>query len=74
MRTTIDLPDPLFRKLKAAASQRGISLELLVRKAVEVELRKMPTKAARRLNFPILASKQPGTLNLMNADIEDLLA
>ena len=73
MRTTIDLPDPLFRELKAVAARRGTSLKSVVRDAVEVEVRKSE-KAGRRVKFPVLASKEPSTLNLTNADIEDILA
>lgn len=74
MRTTVDLPDPLFRELKAVAAQRGVSLKDVVRTAVEVEIRKTQSKAMRRMKFPLLPSSEPGTLHLTNADIEDLLA
>jgi hypothetical protein len=74
MRTTIDLPDPLFRELKAVAARRGISLKNVIRTAVEVEIRKADIKAGRRVKFPLLPSSEPGTLNLNNAEIEDLLA
>ncbi len=75
MRTTLDLPDELFRELKATAARRGTSLKTLLRKAVEEELARaaMPHKQ-RRLRFPLLNSRQPGTLDLANADIEELLA
>lgn len=74
MRTTVDLPDPLFRELKAVAAQRGMSLKDVVRAAIEVEIRKTQNKAIRRIKFPLLPSREPGTLHLTNADIEDLLA
>ena len=75
MRTTLDLPDELFRQLKATAAQRGTSLKALLRQAVEDELARaaIPHKE-HRVRFPILDSRQPGTLDLTNADIEDLLA
>ena len=73
MRTTIDLPDPVFRELKAVAARRGTSLKEIIRLAVEEEIRKAERPAGRRLKFPILTSRQPGTLNLTNAQIEDLL-
>jgi len=38
MKTTIDLPDPLFRQAKATAAYRGISLKSLISRAVEKEL------------------------------------
>ena len=74
MRTTIDLPDPIFRELKAVAARRGMSLKDVIRGAVEVEIRKAERSSHRRIKFPILASREPGTLNLTNAEIDDLLA
>jgi hypothetical protein len=74
MRTTIDLPDPLFRELKTVAAQRGTSLKDIIRSAVEAEIRKPESKIRRKAKFPILPSKRPGSLRLTNAEIEDLLA
>lgn len=72
MRTTIDLPDPLFRELKAIAAKRGTSLKNVIRSAVEQEIRKSEGKSRPRVKFPLLSSHEPGTLNLTNAEIEDL--
>jgi hypothetical protein len=74
MRTTIDLPDALFRELKAAAADRGTSLKNLVRSAVETEIRKSDRRMRRRVKAPMLPSKRPGSLRLTNAQIEDLSA
>jgi hypothetical protein len=60
MRTTIDLPDSVFRELKAVAARRGTSLKEIIRLAVEEETRKAERPAGRRLKFPILSSRQPG--------------
>lgn len=73
MRTTIDLPDLLFRELKAAAASRGTSLKNVIQRAVEAEIHSEERKAGRRVKFPLLPSKKPGSLNLTNAEIEDLL-
>jgi metal-responsive CopG/Arc/MetJ family transcriptional regulator len=73
MRTTVDLPDPLFRELKAVAARRGDSLKNVIRAAVENELRKSEGKSGRRVKFPLLSSRQPGRLNLTNAEIEKFL-
>ena len=40
VKTTIELPDPIFRKARAAAAGRGESLEELFTKAVEDFLRR----------------------------------
>jgi hypothetical protein len=74
MRTTIDMPDQLFRELKAIAARRGTSLKAVIRTAVEEEIRKQEAKAGRRLKFPLLSSREPGSLNLTNAEIDDLSA
>lgn len=73
MRTTVDLPDDLFRELKAVAARRGISLKEIVRIAFEEELRKVKRSSGRRVKFPILSSRQPATLNLTNAEIDALV-
>lgn len=38
MRTTIDIPEPLYRKAKMRAVKKGTSLKALVLKALEREL------------------------------------
>jgi len=38
MKTTVDLPDPLFRRAKATAAQRGISMKTLFTRAIEKDL------------------------------------
>jgi len=74
MRTTIELPDDLFRQLKILAANRRVTLKTLVRRAVENEVvRARAQTGRRRLRFPLLDSKEPETLNLTNAEIENLL-
>ncbi len=74
MRTTLELPDPTFRQLKSLAAQRGTSLKHLLRTAVERELALASgRRSGRRLKFPILDSREPRSLHLANAEIEDLL-
>ena len=38
MKTTLEFPDPVFRKAKAEAAQRGIPLRQFVTEAVEEKL------------------------------------
>ena len=75
MRTTVDFPDDMFRQLKALAATRGVTIRQILQKAVEDELANAhKTEVVRdKVKFPILESKEPGTLHLTNADIEDLL-
>ena len=47
----------------------------MVRLAVENEVNRQRQRSQReRLKLPLLGSKEPGTLDLSNADIEELLA
>lgn len=74
MRTTLDLPDEVFRDLKTLAAQRGTTLKQLLHSAVTRELEASgPRAAGKRLRFPLLDSKAPGRLRLTNAEIDRLL-
>lgn len=46
----------------------------VIRRALEEEVRKAEGKRGRRLKFPLLDSTEPGSLDLTNAEIDDLLA
>lgn len=73
MRTTIDLPDETFRALKSLAIERGTSFKEVLRRAAERELTLATTRCARRVEFPLVRSTRPASLDLTNAKIEDLL-
>ena len=74
MRTTVDIPDPLYRRLKTAAATRGCSVKSLVLRSVRVALEKQSEKRKKkRVRLPIVASKQPGWLRLENRAINELL-
>lgn len=63
MRATIDLPDALFRKVKAVASLRGTTLKEFVTQAVEHELSGCTIRLeSRRVAFPLIRSKRPGAV------------
>jgi len=77
MRTTVDLPDLLFRAAKARAAHRGVPLKALVTEALEKELLKAPQpggKRPKRVDLPLIRSKHPGRLKLTNAQIEAILS
>ena len=72
MRTTIDLPDPIFRRLKATAALEGSSLKQVILRAVEKDLH-TPRAKRRKARFPLIRSKVPGVLSLTNAEIDEIL-
>lgn len=40
MRTTLEIPDKLFREAKATAAKKGITLKALITRAIERELQR----------------------------------
>ena len=73
MRTTIDIPDVLYRRLKARAASEGTSAKALILKGVEHEL--APASSASKKIVPaVVRSKRPGTMRLDNARIYDVIS
>ncbi|UCF95864.1 MAG: hypothetical protein JSV89_11825 [Spirochaetaceae bacterium] len=74
MRTTIDLPDELFRKVKAVASLKGITLKQFITRAVRRELssNNLPVKS-QRIHLPLVPSKSPGSVALSAERISQIL-
>jgi len=77
MRTTVDIPDSLYRELKGKAAKEGRSVKELILRSVEGELRSAATSKLtvkkKKVRLPILKSKEPGILHLDNERIFDLI-
>lgn len=74
MRTTIDLPDQLFRQLKSAAALKGVTLKGLITQAVARELTAgTEAESGKRVRLPLVPSKRPGTLNVTSERLADIL-
>jgi hypothetical protein len=80
MKTTVNLPDPLYEKSEALAASRGATVEQLIVEAVEKEVQGSAVSGTsgsygdRQVELPIIRSGRPGTLDLSNFDFDDLLA
>ena len=77
MRTTIDLPDPLFREVKTRAAREGMKLRELVIRFLEAGIRERGSGCDEALTHtPLPIFRQPnGTVipARTNADIFELL-
>ncbi|MGB0005939.1 MAG: hypothetical protein WBP97_02550 [Candidatus Sulfotelmatobacter sp.] len=69
----MDIPDPLYRELKGKAAKEGRSVKEVILRSVEQELRSRGNRTARRVSLPIVRSKRPGTLDLDNAKIFEII-
>lgn len=74
MRTTIDIPDGMYRRLKARAATEGRPAKALILEGVERVLGASSAKPGNRVTVPIVHSKRPGTLRLDNARIYDVIS
>ena len=73
MRTTVDIPDPVYRRLKTRAAREGRSVKALILRGAEQVLKAETRGSRRRVTLPIVRSKQPGTLVIDNAGIYDII-
>jgi hypothetical protein len=74
MRTTVDIPDPVYRRLKSRAASEGSSAKELILRGVHHVLKQSPHKSRRRIKLPIIRSKQPGTLELDKDKIFEIIS
>ena len=72
MRTTVDIPDPLYRRLKAKAAKESTTVKQIILLSVEKELQTRARKKDR-IQLPIVKSKKPGTLHLTNEQIYEII-
>lgn len=74
MRTTVDIPDELYRRLKSRAAIAGHSVKSLILTSVEKELESTHQDRERKnLKLPLVRSKHPGALRLTNEEIYDVI-
>ena len=72
MRTTVDIPDGMYRRLKSRAAREGSSTRALILKGVKEVLKADRRKAGAHVSVPIVRSKRPGTVAFDNAAIYDI--
>ena len=75
MRTTIDLPESVYRRSEQLARREGFSVEQFVVRVLERELadETAASSNAKRVSLPLISSKHPGSLDLANFDFDVLL-
>ena len=59
VRTTVDIPAPLYRKLKEQAVAQGRSVRELILLGVHSALLQGRRSRARRVKFPLIVSEGP---------------
>jgi hypothetical protein len=73
MRTTLDIPDAAYRRLKIKAAMEGDTLRAIALRGILREIDEQPAAALPRLSEPILKSYAPGSIDIDNERIYDLI-
>jgi len=73
MRTTVDIPNLVYRRLKTRAASEGSSVRALILQGVEHVVQGKAQTAKRRAFPPAVPSKRPGSLHIDNARIYDII-
>jgi hypothetical protein len=63
MRTTLDIPDPIYRELKSEAALEGRSVKELVLSRITRSPHNSPD-SLQKIQFPAIKAKKPGSLKL----------
>ena len=64
MKTTLEIPDDLFRQAKAKAAMEGRKLKDLVTEGLRLRLNQMPTANQKPVKFPLIKSKNKRALHI----------
>jgi plasmid stability protein len=73
MRTTLDIPDEAYRRLKIKAATEGETVRKIALRGILREIEEHRTPALPRLSEPILKSYAPGSIDIDNERIYDLI-
>ena len=78
MRTTVDIPDELFRKTKATAALRGTTMKELIVSALRRAVEEDPQEGgkSRKVNLdklPVVRKWKGKKLDLSDFDFDELL-
>jgi len=69
MRTTIDIPDTILRRLQSQAVLERGSVNDLILKSVKAALQPHDKEFRHKISLPLIRSKPPGSVRLSNAKI-----
>jgi len=74
MRTTMDIPDELYRSVKMLALERDSSVRQLVLDALGILILQQPSSPpSERLKLPLIRSSRPEKLEMDNEKIYEII-
>ncbi|MGH9604311.1 MAG: hypothetical protein ACRD3N_01305 [Terracidiphilus sp.] len=75
MRTTLDIPDPIYREVKIRAASEGTTIREVVLEGLAMKLQNGSIAAMQkaRPRFPAVQSRHPGSLKLGKEGVYDYI-
>ena len=73
VRTTLDIPDVAYRRLKIKAAMEGKTIRKIALRGILREIDERDTTPLPRLSEPILKSYAPGSIDIDDERIYDLI-
>ena len=73
IRTSLDIPVTLHRKLHEVALQQGCSARQLILRGIEKIVHEARPQAKKRVRFPLIRSKNPGGARITSERIYDAI-
>jgi hypothetical protein len=73
MRTTIDIPDEVYRDLKVKAALEGTPVRQIVLRGIQRELREAEERPVRKLKLPLIRSTREDNLVIDNEKIYEII-
>jgi len=71
VRTTVDIPDEVYRRLKAKAALEGSTVKETLLSMLAREIGSPPARG--RCRFPLIKGKESRRLSLTNRQIDEIL-
>lgn len=68
MRTTVDIPDGLYREAKGRALKDGTTVKALVLQGLEQVIKSEKRKKPHFVTLPLVKSKRPGSRPLLTGE------
>lgn len=73
MRTTVDIPDEVYRELKLKAAREGTPVRTILLRGIRREIAVSSQTPVKKLKLPILKSHAPGSIRIDNEQIYDII-
>jgi hypothetical protein len=74
MRTTIDIPDPLYREVKARAALQGRTVKEIILSGVKKEMEaETPPRKRTRIQLPLIRGKGKRKIDFTDVGLDKIL-